>query len=91
MPTRWRYTIHAILWSHLQAGTHRKTRRHCKDRSLDPLIRSKSRSLSPTEIKVKIPPPPSPAEDIEDFVSPHSDSKDEEKCPFGCTFIIIRA
>ena len=51
-----------------------------EDRSLDPLIRPKSRSLSPTEIKIKIPPPPSPAEDSEDFVSPHSDSKDEEKC-----------
>jgi hypothetical protein len=51
-----------------------------EDRSLDPLIRPKSRSLSPTEINIKIPPPPSPAEDIEDFVSPHSDSKDEEKC-----------
>ena len=24
-----RYMIHAILWSHIQAGTHRETRRYC--------------------------------------------------------------
>ena len=28
-----RYTIHAILWSHIQAGTHRETRRHCTQAS----------------------------------------------------------